>query len=179
MKSLCVITIQLNALMSHTKWRWVGHLFTYVKETALKILCIYVSFFIKIMQPFWLCFKQKKSTNCVVNCSFVFKIAWPSSLCLHCRANFRMFYWKIYGCCYRDTDKQLVLELHRLPKEEMRRKFFGPQIIIPIVKTIFIIFLSLPILFIKYSFYIFQHTIYYLNIILKCSFLCLSGLLSF
>jgi len=49
------------------------------------------------------------------------------------------------GCCYRDTDKQLGLELHRLPKEEIRRKCCGPQIIIPIVKTIFIIFLSLPI----------------------------------
>jgi len=31
MKSLCVITIKLNTLMSHTKWRWLGHLFTYVK----------------------------------------------------------------------------------------------------------------------------------------------------
>ena len=46
------------------------------------------------------------------------------------------------GCCYRDTDKQLGLELNRLPKEEIRRKCCGPQIIIPIVETIFIIFLS-------------------------------------
>jgi len=25
-------------MMSHTKWRWVGHYFTYVKEVVLKIL---------------------------------------------------------------------------------------------------------------------------------------------
>ena len=32
MKSLCVITIQLNTLTDvYTKWCWVGHLFTYVK----------------------------------------------------------------------------------------------------------------------------------------------------
>ena len=27
-----------DVVMSHTKWRWVGHLFTYVKEVTLKCL---------------------------------------------------------------------------------------------------------------------------------------------
>jgi len=27
----CVIILKLNTLMSHTKWRWVGHLFMHMK----------------------------------------------------------------------------------------------------------------------------------------------------
>ena len=29
-----------------------------------------------------------------------------------------------FGCCNRDTEQQLGLKLHRLPKEEIRRKYF-------------------------------------------------------
>ena len=64
------------------------------------------------------------------------KIAWPWSLRLHCRSRSPSLLLHVLlkntigkecivvGCCNRDTDKQLGLTFHRLPKEETRRKLW-------------------------------------------------------
>ena len=85
-------------------------------------------------------------------------IAWPWSLRLHCRSRSPSLLLHVLlkntmgkecivvGCCHRDTDKQLGLKCHRLPKEETSRKLFEPKIIIrsTIVETIYLFFYHLP-----------------------------------